>query len=422
MDFADRRSGGIRFLPYIFGGLLGVSLGLIILSGMFFFKKSNSTQMAGDDTAGTTVTAGTAGTAGVSGNANAVSSIDESRRNAIVVATERTAPAVVSIASKYTRQVQTYPFHSSIAREWLKQFFRVPDTQTREFSSLGSGVIIHEDGYILTNEHVVHNADLIEVTLSDGTIAEGHIVGDAPDYDLALIKIEGDNLPYAPLGDSDDILVGEWAIAIGQPFGQLLFDTQPTVTVGVISALHRDVKSGANQRGADERIFKDMIQTDAAINPGNSGGPLVDSRGHVIGINTFIFSTGSGGNLGMGFAIPINRGKWVLEEIQRYGRVREVWVGITVREVTPQFAAALELGSARGLLVREIQLESPADKAGVKPGDLITSVNGQPIATLQEANRMIFGLKVGDTLEFEIDRRGERESVTLELEERPNEI
>jgi serine protease Do len=418
MDFTDK-PGRFRYLPYVFGGLLGISLGLIILSGVFFFKNSRSSQPAAvgnatNDAAATAVPAGA--------GSGAAHKIDDSRRNAIVEATERTSPAVVSIASKFTRQVQSYPFHSSIAREWLKQFFRVPDTQTREYSSLGSGVIIHEDGYILTNEHVVHNADVIEVTLSDGTIAEGHIVGDAPDYDLALIKIDGESHPYAPLGDSDDLLVGEWAIAIGQPFGQLLIDTQPTVTVGVISALHRDVKSGGNQRGTDEKIFKDMIQTDAAINPGNSGGPLVDSRGHVIGINTFIFSTGSGGNLGMGFAIPINRGKWVLEEIQRYGRVRQVWVGITVREVTPQFAAALELGSSRGLLVREIQLESPADKAGVKAGDLITSVNGEPIATLQEANRMIFGLKVGDTLEFEIDRRGEHESVTLKLEERPNEI
>ncbi|UCH85610.1 MAG: trypsin-like peptidase domain-containing protein, partial [Candidatus Latescibacterota bacterium] len=342
MDFTDK-PGRFRFLPYVFGGLLGVSMGLIILSGVVFFKNSKSSQTADG---GATI----AEPAAVVAGAGSGSSIDVSRRNAIVVATENTAPAVVSIASKFTRVVRTNPFHSTTARDWLRQFFRVPDTQMREYSSLGSGVIIHEDGYILTNEHVVHNADVIEVRLSDGSKTEGYIVGDAPDYDLALLKIEGENLPYAPLGDSDDLLVGEWVIAIGQPFGQLLNDTQPTVTVGVISALHRDVKSGSG-----ERVFKDMIQTDAAINPGNSGGPLVDSRGRVIGINTFIFSTGSGGNLGMGFAIPVNRGKWVLDEIQRYGRVRDVWVGITVREVTPQFAAALELGSSRGLLVREIQ-------------------------------------------------------------------
>ncbi len=414
MEFTDK-PGRLRFLPYLFGGLLGVSLGLIIISGVFFYRSSRSSEPAGGSTP-MAVMADT-GTEEVP-----ESSIDASRRNAIVVATERAAPAVVSIASRYTRVVQTYPFNSSIAREWLKQFFRVPDTQLQEYSSLGSGVIIHEDGYILTNEHVVHNADEIDVTLSDGTSIEAHVVGAAPDYDLALLKIESSNLPYALLGDSDGILVGEWAIAIGQPFGQMLNDTQPTVTVGVISALHRDVKSGGNTSGGPERIFKDMIQTDAAINPGNSGGPLLDSRGRVIGINTFIFSTGSGGNLGMGFAIPINRGKWVLEEIQEYGRVRQVWVGITVREVTPQYAAALDLGDARGLIVREIQLESPADKAGLKPGDLITAVNGEPIATLQEANRMIFGLKVGDELEFEINRQGKRQSVTLKLVERPDEI
>jgi S1-C subfamily serine protease len=163
-----------------------------------------------------------------------------------------------------------------------------------------------------------------------------------------------------------------------------------------------------------------MIQTDAAINPGNSGGPLVDSRGSVIGINTSIFTAG-GGSLGMGFAIPINRGKLVLEEIQKYGRVREKWLGFTVTDITPQAAAALGLSQKEGLLVREIQLDSPADKAGLKPGDLITAVNGTKVGTAQEANRLIFGAKIGERITFELIRGGAEKRITLVLEEKPNE-
>jgi serine protease Do len=302
-------------------------------------------------------------------------------------------------------------------REWLEQFFGVPETYLKEYSNLGSGVIIHQDGYILTNEHVVHNADMIEVRLADGTTYEGRIVGSAMDYDLALVKVEGDNLPVATLGDSDDLLVGEWAIAIGSPFGQFLYDAKPTVTVGVISALHREVKSDAY-----DRIYKDMIQTDAAINPGNSGGPLVDSRGDVIGINTSIFTAGGRGNIGMGFAIPINRGKWVLEEIQKYGRVREVWVGVTVMDITPQAAAAFGLSHRNGLLVREIQLDSPADKSGLKVGDLITAVNGAQVRTSYDANRMIFGAKIGDKISFDVVRGSETKRLTVVLEEKSSEI
>lgn len=406
----NERSGRFRLLPYIFGGLFGVSLGLIIVSGVLFFRSTRGTEApgnvsqqaaalpAGEEPAGSTA-------------------IDVTRRNAIVIATEKAAPAVVTIASRHTEVVQRYPFGSSFTREWLEQFFGGPSTYLRQYPSLGSGVIIHEDGYILTNEHVVHNADEIEVTLSDGTTYKGRVVGAAFDYDLALVKVDGGKFATVALGDSDDLMVGEWAIAIGSPFGQLLNDAQPTVTVGVISALHRDVKGGGRD---DERIYKDMIQTDAAINPGNSGGPLVDSRGRVIGINTSIFTAG-GGNLGMGFAIPINRGKWVLEEIQKYGRVREVWVGVTVMDITPQAAAALGLSQQQGLFVREIQLGSPTDKAGLKPGDVIVKVNGTKVRSAAEANRIIFGAKIGDRISFEVIRGGSEKHFTVALEEKPNE-
>ncbi|MFQ5510719.1 MAG: S1C family serine protease [Candidatus Krumholzibacteriia bacterium] len=389
-------------LPYIFGAVLGVSLGLIVVSGVLFFKSSRSTE------------------ANVAANRPPPQEpmpISESRRNAIVIATERVAPAVVSVTSRYRQVVRANPFRSRRS-EWWSLFFGPGQTFEREVSSLGSGVIISPEGFILTNAHVVRKAEEILVTLSDGTTVAAEEVETAPDYDIALIKIAGDNHSYASLGDSGDLFVGEWVIAIGQPFGQLLNDTQPTVTVGVISALHRDVKESPTS----EQTFKDMIQTDAAINPGNSGGPLVNSRGEVIGINTFIFSSGNGGNLGMGFAIPINRGKWVLDEFRNYGRVRPVWVGLRVRDVTPELAAGLNLNVNHGLLVREIEDDSPARKAGLKLGDLIVAVNGRKVKTRREANHIIFGSKIGDELVFDIDRRGKTKTVTLKLEEKPDEI
>jgi serine protease Do len=406
---AIERPGRFRFIPYLLGGLLGVSLGLLIISGVLFFKSTRGTEVV--DTSSPRVSA--TDTEPASGR----DAIEGTRRNAIVIATEKTAPAVVSIATKHTQVVRRYPFGQMFPREWLEQFFGMPETYMQEWSTLGSGVIIHEDGYILTNHHVVEGAEQIQVTLSNGTTYEGRIVGAAPDYDLALVKVDGNKLPAATLGDSDDLMVGEWAIAIGSPFGQLLNDTQPTVTVGVISALHRDFKGS----GEEGRIYKDMIQTDAAINPGNSGGPLVDSGGRVIGINTSIFSPRDGGNIGIGFAIPIDRGKWVLEEIQKYGRVREVWVGVTVMDINAQAAAALRIPQTEGLLIREIQLGSPADKAGLKPGDLIVAVNGAKVRTAHDANRTIFGSKIGEKITFDIIRNGKTKTVTIVLEEKPNE-
>ena len=384
---------------------MGVSLGLIIVSGVLFFKSSRSKgaepllqqhQIPLDSPMPLAV--------------------GESRRNAIVEATERVAPAVVSVTSQHRQVVRANPFRSR-RLDWFSLFFEGMRTYERRVASMGSGVIISPDGFILTNYHVVSKAEEIVVTLSDGTTVSAEEVESAPDYDIALIKIEAENLTYAELGDSDDLFVGEWAIAIGQPFGQLLNDTQPTVTVGVISALHRDVKESSNSQ-----TFKDMIQTDAAINPGNSGGPLVNSRGQVVGINTFIFTAGSGGNLGMGFAIPINRGKWVLDEFKNYGKVRPIWVGLTVRDVTPELAMGLGLQASRGLLVRGIDEDSPADMAGLKMKDIIIAVNDKKVMSRQEANHVIFGAKIGDEQTFDVLRNGKERKIKLRLEEKPDEI
>jgi serine protease Do len=287
-----------------------------------------------------------------------------------------------------------------------------------ETANMGSGVIFEKSGYAFTNYHVVEGAERIQVTLHNGSDFAATIVGTAPAYDLALLKLEGQEFPAAPLGDSDDLLIGEWAIAIGSPFGQQLADAQPTVTVGVISATNRDIK----QDERSTQVFNNMIQTDAAINPGNSGGPLVNSRGEVIGINTLIFSAGTGANIGLGFAIPVNRARFVFEEIVKFGRVRDVWLGMTAATITPQLQVALDLPSASGVLVQGIEEAGPAFKAGLRPGDQVIAIDGVAIESLDQANRVIFGSAVGQSLEMTVNRKDKLLKVKVTLEERPKDI
>lgn len=338
--------------------------------------------------------------------------------DAIVRATKRVSPAVVSITAIRKKLVQAYPL---LSYEWFRRFFyggQQPGIYEQEYSIFGSGVIVNSKGYILTNEHVVRSAEKVFVTLNDGQQTDAEVVGLAPNFDLALLKINAEALPYATFGDSDSLEIGEWVIAIGSPFGYMLNDTQPTVTVGVVSALHRDIKSSPDAQA----VFKNMIQTDAAINPGNSGGPLVSSGGEVIGINTFIFSTEEGGNLGMGFAIPINTAKMVIDEITKYGKVRDIWTGLEVRELTPELVSSLDLPFNRGLLIERVITASPAEEAGLSVGDIIVEVNGAPIRTVDEANSAIFGLRVGDSLKIRIYRDGAYKEVKLILAERPKRI
>jgi serine protease Do len=250
--------------------------------------------------------------------------------------------------------------------------------------------------------------------MSNGTKAEASVIGADVMYDVALLKIEARNLPYAQLGDSDQLSIGEWVIAIGSPFGYLLGDAQPTVTVGVVSALHRDVKSST-----ETPVFQNMIQTDAAINPGNSGGPLVSSAGRVIGINTFIFTTSEGNVPGMSFAIPINTSKMVTDELLHYGRVRITWTGIRVSAVTPDVARRLGLGVQSGLLVENVEPTSPGAQAGVERGDIILEVNGSKVSTPEQAARAVFGLRVGDTIDMLISRSGKTQTMKLKLAEAP---
>jgi serine protease Do len=386
-----------RILPVIFGGITGVSVALVIIAVLLLLRQSN----------GEGVVAGTPAyqTAGVRTGAG----IDESRRNAIVTATEQVSPSVISITGLY--RVRTRPMYDSFWRRYYPGRVRTQATQ-------GSGFIIDKRGYAFTNYHVVRDAERIQVTLADGKEYAAQLVGTAPTYDLALLKIDGDDFPSVRLGNSDDLVVGEWAIAIGSPFGSYLADTQPTVTVGVISANHRDIR----QNEASEQIFNDMIQTDAAINPGNSGGPLINARGEVIGVNTLIFSGDTGGNVGIGFAIPINRVSRVYEEIVENGRVRDVWVGMAAVDITQQIQAALNLPSESGVLVQSIEDGGPAAKAGVKPGDQIIAINGVKLQNRAHANRLIFGSGVGDTIEMTVNRKDDLMKFNVTLAERPRDI
>ncbi len=328
-----------------------------------------------------------------------------SRRNGITNAIEKVKPAVVSVNVIRTEVVQTSPFNS-----FFFDFYRgfLPRTYKREVQNLGSGVIISEDGYAITNSHVVQNATEIKVFLSDGRSFEAELIGSDVVNDIAVVKLKDieTELPLAYLGDSDGIIIGEWAIALGNPFGYLIKDSEPTVTVGVVSAMNRNFRSN------EDRIYKKMIQTDAAINPGNSGGPLVNINGEIIGINTFIFSK-SGGSLGMGFAIPSNRVKNIVQEIIKYGGIRPIWFGFKVQDITPSLANSLHLESSDGVIVSYIDDNGPAEEAGLKRGDIIKSIDEQNIKDVNDAEIAVSDLRIGEVIKLEIIRDGKE--ITKEL-------
>jgi len=342
--------------------------------------------------------------------------ITGSRRTAIVRAAEEVGPAVVSVSVTQSRVVRAspyMPFRDQSFDDFFRDFFGGRE-YVEQVSSLGSGVIISKDGLVVTNEHVVRDASEIKVTLTDAREFAGTVMASEAEYDLALVKLDARDLPTAKLGDSDQMIIGEWAIAIGNPFGFLLEDTHPSVTVGVISALHRSIKTG----GGTEGVYKDMIQTDAAINPGNSGGPLVNSLGDVIGINTFIIS-GSGGSMGVGFAIPVNRVKHIVDEVAQYGHIRQIWIGFLLQEMTPLLARSLGLEDTRGVIVTQVVKDSPADAAGIKRGDVIIEVNNEPVRNIESAQKAIFGAEVGDRLDFKVLRQGKEKKLAVTVEELP---
>ena len=398
-----------RFFPYFFGTLTGVAVALAVISMVMMKRSQSGGFLQASSSPGGANAQVAAPNDGKQQNID--DNISDDRRNAIVRATEQVAPAVISINAFYT--LHTRPQYDFF-------FNRYYPGRLIPQAKLGSGVIVDKQGYAFTNYHVVEGAERIQVTTSKGENYTAKLVGTAPSYDLALVKLEGEHFDAAPLGNSDQLLVGEWAIAIGSPFGYQLADAQPTVTVGVISAMHRDIK----QDSESEAIFNDMIQTDAAINPGNSGGPLINAHGEVIGINTLIFTGGDGAstNIGLGFAIPINRAKFVFNEIVQHGHVRDVWLGMTAATITPELQAALKLPTSNGVIVQGIDEGGPAAKAGLKPGDQIIAINGTTIESREQANRVIFGSAVGTTLEMTVNRKDQLLKLNVTLAERPGEI
>jgi serine protease Do len=337
--------------------------------------------------------------------------LSNQRVNAIVLAAKKVSPAVVSIAVTQTRIVTYSPFSSPFFDDFWRDFFKDFFPQRRykeEIKGLGSGVIIDPTGYIVTNSHVVENATEIKVSLPDGRSFDGEIIALDPEEDLALLKINGKDLPYAQLGNSDDVLIGEWVIALGNPFGFLIEDTKPTVTVGVISAVNREV------RGRTEgRVYKNMIQTDAAINPGNSGGPLVNILGEVIGINTFILSH-AGGSEGVGFAIPINRVKEFIEEAKKEIKAKkevekikiEKW-GIEVSDIDNYLKKRYSLQTNYGAVILKIEENSLGEALGLDVGDAILSFQDEKVVGALDLKKKIENFK-GNTFKLIIERKGER--------------
>jgi serine protease Do len=326
--------------------------------------------------------------------------ITQSRYSAIVTAAARVAPAVVSVnVVRRERRVATTIWDQ----------FLMPRGGERLVQGLGSGFIASTDGIVITNQHVTEGAEEIVVTARDGTDFEAELLGEDPLTDIAVLKIDGANLTTATLGSSYDLVIGEWVVAIGNPYGYLLGNTEPSVTAGVVSAIGRDLIPGD-----DPGIYVGMIQTDAAINPGNSGGPLVNALGEVVGVNSSIFSS-SGGSVGIGFAIPIERALRVADELRRYGTVRRSWVGL---DVVGQDNLR-DWKTSGGLEVTRVAGDSPADRSGLRPGDILLSAGRQPTRTFLDWEAVKLDVGPGDSVLL-VYRRGNRERrATVVVEDLP---
>jgi len=315
-----------------------------------------------------------------------------------------TSPAVVNIATRgtLTERVASNPL---LDDPYFRRFLNVPEggqVRIRQFQSAGSGVIVDaKKGYIVTNRHVIENASEITVTLLDNRHFQATVAGSDEGTDLAVLKVAEPHLTEMPLGDSSHLEVGDWVVAIGNPFG-----LKHTVTVGIVSALGR---TGLHPHG-----YEDFIQTDASINPGNSGGALVNLNGELIGINSAILSK-DGGNIGIGFAIPVNMVKAVMEQLITYGEVKRGVVGIKLRDVTPEAAESLKLVNARGVEISEVAAGSPADRAGIKVGDVVVSINGEPVEGAAQLRNGLALLRVGQSVELRLLRNGAERSVPLTI-------
>jgi serine protease DegQ len=320
-------------------------------------------------------------------------------------AAKRAMPAVVNIYTTKEVKMQRHPFMDDpVFRHFFGEQF---DAQTRKSTNLGSGVIVSEEGYILTNSHVVEAADEIEVALADTRRAKARVVGTDPETDLAVLKIDIPKLPSILFGQSDQASVGDVVLAIGNPFG-----VGQTVTLGIISAVGRS-HLGIN-------TFENFIQTDAAINPGNSGGALVDTSGHLIGINTAIYSrTPGGASLGIGFAIPASTAKQVLEQIMETGHVTRGWIGVGVQDMTRELSESFKLPEIRGALITEVFRGTPADKGGVKLGDILVAIDGRPVVDSATMLNVVSALNPGKQATLKVVRSSEETELKVTVGRRP---
>jgi len=309
-------------------------------------------------------------------------------QRAFIEVSEKVTPAVVNIRAERVRPIDRL---SPLFEEFFGDFFRTPPTEQRE-RSLGSGFILSEDGYILTNEHVISGAEQIKVRLTDQRVFPGKIIGVDPKTDVAVVKIEADKpLPVAVLGDSDRLKVGQWALAIGNPFG-----LDSTLTVGVISA------TGRTDIGIED--YEDFVQTDASINPGNSGGPLLNIYGEVVGVNTAIVASGQG----IGFAIPINLAKLVADQLISRGEVTRGWLGVSIQPLDADLAESFGLDRVTGALVTSVLPGTPAEKAGLQRGDVLLSFDGKPVRSVKELQLLVASSPLNVDLPVEVLRQGTR--------------
>ncbi len=318
---------------------------------------------------------------------------------------ERAAPAVVNISTHGPVSVQQD--HPWLRDPLFRRFFGIPEgPRERRPQSLGSGVVIDaKKGYIITNHHVVEGAQQIIVTLADGTTLEAELVGADPNTDVAVVRVRGKALVAVPLADSDALRVGDFVVAIGNPFG-----LGQTVTSGIVSALGRS--------GLGVGDYEYFIQTDASINPGNSGGALVNLRGELVGINTAILSR-SGGNIGIGFAIPSNTARDIMDQLVSFGEVKRGLLGIATQDLTPELAEAFKIRRAKGAVIISISVDSPADRAGLRPGDVVTSINAQRIDSAADLRNTLGSMRAGAALTLEVVRDGRRRVVRTALAEVP---
>jgi Do/DeqQ family serine protease len=316
-------------------------------------------------------------------------------------AVKKAMPSVVNISTSKEMRI---PRNSPLNDPLFRRFF---GDDPQKATSLGSGVIVSSSGYILTNNHVVEAADEIEVSLSDGKKLIATVVGSDPETDLAVLRVEAKekDLPAITFGSSDTLRVGDIVLAIGNPFG-----FGQTVTAGIVSALGRS--------GLGINVFENFIQTDAPINPGNSGGALVDANGNLVGVNTAIFSR-SGGSMGIGFATPVSQAKMVLEQIIKSGNVTRGWIGVELQPITPALAESFKLGTLEGAIINGVLTDGPADKAGVKPGDVLVAIDGKPVSDPQGVLNLVTGIAPGSAARMKMKRKGQDVELAVTIGRRP---